>query len=345
MQTALLGNYDTATMLEVVRATPRVKTFLRDRLVGGNIKPVETQDVMFDFVKGTRSMAPIVSRVIGGKLVEKQSVVTGKYRPPMLAPRGVFRGDEAFERMPGEVIGGAASPDERAAAYAAEQILAHETLIARRWEWMWAKLLSTGVISLEGEGVKDTITVGHTLNVVLNGADLWNTATADILGDIDDGCDEVIEACGITPDTLILGKDAAKCFMANEKVQKALDVRNFNVGSVNPRELPNGAVYIGTYGPVEIFRYPEWYRDDTTKASTPMIPVGAAILCCSQTRNPSQKMVFGAHFEVAEERTYVSELIPRVWTDKPSNTRFLEVVSYPVPIIPDVDSWLVMTVL
>ncbi len=75
-----------------------------------------------------------------------------------------------------------------------------------------------------------------------------------------------------------------------------------------------------------------------------MIPDTEAVLCCSAQANPAQKMVFGAHYEVSDQTTYVSDLIPRVWVDKGSNTRFMEVVSYPVPIIPDADSWKDVTV-
>jgi hypothetical protein len=343
--TNLIGTYDTALMLEAINATPRPRTALRERVFGGRVTAFETQYVLCDWLKGKRSMAPFVSRVIGGKLVEKLAMTTKRYEPPMVAPRGIFRGDEAFERMPGEVIGGAASPDDRAQATIARQLDMHDQLITRREEWMIAKMLTTGVIPIVGEGVSDEIDLGHTLTDVLSGVSLWSATTAEILANVRDWRRSVVQASGITPDTMILGADAADAFLADETIQETLDKKNVMVGMIDVRQLPNGIEYLGTINGVDFFGYDEWYIDDDSGVETPMVPADTVVVFASADRNPGARMLYGAYYDVEDAATYAGARIPRTWTDKGANARFMELVTFPLPFVPDVDSWLIATVL
>lgn len=344
MPTNVIGTYDTAEMLEAINATPRPRTFLLERCFGGNVRTFDTKYVLLDWRRGGRVMAPFVNRKIGGKLVEKLSTATRRYEPPMIAPRAVFRGDEAFERGPGEVIGGDASPAERMAALIADEFASHDMLITRRIEWMVAKMLTTGTIPIVGEGVVDEIDLDFTQTEALGGADLWTASTSDPLGDIEDWSMELIQAAGVTPDTAILGKTAAKAFKSHEKVQNYLNLRNVMPGQMNPRELPNGVKYIGSIEAVDYFTYPEWYIDDTTGVETPMIPDAACVLFPSSARNIGAKMLYGAHWEAKSRTAVKGERIPRQWVEEGPNVEFAELVSYPVPLMPDVDSWKVATV-
>ena len=344
MKSNLIGTYDTATMLEAINATPRPKTALRELLFAGRFKAFETQYVVCDFQKGKRAMAPFVSRIIGGKLVEKLNMTTKRYEPPMVAPRGVFRGDEAFERMPGEVIGGAASPDDRAAANVAQQLDMHDMLCTRREEWMCAKMLVTGTIPIVGEGVSDTIDLGFTNTDTLTGQDVWGGTTCDILGNIREWKRDIIKASGVTPDTMVLGATAADKLLADSDVRELLDARNVVVGQINLADLPNGLEYLGRLAGVDVYAYPEWYIDDDTAVETPLIADDKAVLFPSAARNIGAQMLYGAYYDVEDETTYAGARIPRTWTEKGANSRFMEVVTFPVPFMPDVDSWLVATV-
>ena len=48
--------YDPRTLVEVVRTTPPIHTFLRDRFFS-HVKPFTSENVDIDIVKGTRKMA------------------------------------------------------------------------------------------------------------------------------------------------------------------------------------------------------------------------------------------------------------------------------------------------
>lgn len=349
MKTNLIGTYDTATMLEAINATPRPRTALRDRLFGGRYTNFETQYVVADFQKGKRAKAPFVNRMMGGKLVEKLNMTTRRYEPPMIAPRNVFRGDEAYERMPGEVIGGAASPDERAQSAIARTMDSHDYLITRTEEWMVASMLATGVITIKGEGVSDEIDLGFDQFETLAGDNVWGGTTGNIRESLRTYKRQVIKSSGITPDTLILGEDAADAFLSDQDILTQLNTINANLGRIDVRDLPNGMQYLGYIEGMDVFGYDEWYIDDDPDSATvgeelPMIPVDVAIICPSSQRNPRAEMLYGSYYDVEDDTTYVGARIPRTWTDKGANARFMELVCFPLPFMPDIDSWLVATV-
>lgn len=345
MKSNLIGTFDTVAMIGALDATPRPRTFLRDRLFGGRFTSFETQHVAADFKKGKRSMAPFVNRNIGGKLVEAMSWATQLYTPPMVAPRAIFRGDEALGRAYGEVIGGSMSPDERAAAAVARRLDEHDWLITRREEWMLAKMLATGTIVIAGEGVSDEINLNFTNTDTLAGNNVWGGTTSKPVENIRYWKRVVLQQSGVTPDTMVLGADASDAFLEDTHVQALLDKKNAMVGQVNLADLPNGVEYIGNIAGVDIFCYPEWYIDDSTGLETAIIPTDKAILFPSAARNPGAQMLYGAYYDVEDEATYVGSRIPRSWTDKDKNARYIEVVTFPVPFMPDADSWLVATVI
>ncbi|MCL5105676.1 MAG: major capsid protein, partial [Armatimonadetes bacterium] len=168
--------------------------------------------------------------------------------------------------------------------------------------------------------------------------------TSDPVNDIRNWKMTNIQLSGVTPDTLILGEDAAAAFLSDDQVKALLDVRNMMVGQVNVQDLPNGAEYIGTIVGVDIFAYPEWYIDDDTGVETPMIAASHAILFASAARSPESAIFYGAYYDVAKQQTLVGSRIPRSWVDVGANMEFYEVLSFPVPYVPDSDSWLVATV-
>jgi hypothetical protein len=341
----LIGTFETGELLEGLNQSLRPRRFLLERVFGGNFRAFETQHVLVDWKKGRRRMAPFINHRIGGKLVERTSWATNIYTPPMIGPRDIYTGEGAMGRAFGEVIGGSMSPTDRDAAAMADALGEHDDLITRRIEWMAAQLLATGVIPIVGDGVEDTIDVGFDHTDTLSGTSCWGESASDIRGDLRRWALSILQRTGILPDTCILGLDAVTAFSKDANLKEELDVRNLMIGSATQQNLPNGAMYLGTIDGIEVFGYPEWYIDDTTGVETAMIPADAAILFPSAGRNPGARIVYGAFYDVEDRTTYVGPRIPRTWTDKGANCRYTEVISRPVPVIPDSDSWLVAKVI
>lgn len=340
----LIGTFDTAEMLTAINATPRPKRFLRERLFGGRERTFETTYVMAEFMKNKRHMAPFVSRYIAGKAQGKQPFTSSAYTPPRLAPMQVFNGEEAFERGIGEVIGGSSSPEERMALTYAREMTAQDHGLTRREEWMIAKMLGTGKIPIVGEGVKDEIDLTHTLTDTLAGTAVWGGTTSNPINNLRYWKRVIIQKSGLTADTAVLGDDAADALLSDATVREMLDNRNSEYGRMMSQDLPNGAEYLGNLAGIDLFNYPEWYIDDETGLETAMIPAKAAIIFPSASRNPDAQMLYGAWYSVKEGRSYVGSRIPREWVEEGANQRLIQVQAFPLPFVPDVDSWLIAQV-
>lgn len=341
----LIGTFDTADMLEAINATPRPKTFLRVRLFGGRKREFTTEHVTADFMKGKRHLAPFVSRYRAGRLQEKLSFDRSVYTPPRIAPMQAFNGSEAFKLPAGKLVGAPNDPADNMAQFMAREMAQQDDGITRREEWMLAKMLTTGVIPIVGEGVVDEIDLNHDLTETLSGDDQWDSVESNPLNDIRRFKKAVAKSTGLTPDTAILGEDVANALLDHEGLRVKLDTWNATYGALTSQDLPNGVEYLGRLSGVDLFTYDEWYVDDTTGLETPMIPDNQLIMFPSAERNPGAQMLYGAYYDIEDGTTYVGERIPRQWTEKGPNQLFVQVQAYPIPFIPDVDSWIRVTVL
>ena len=103
--------YEPRTMGRVVQKLPPVRTFFRSTFFKHE-ETFVTKNVDVDFKKGSRKVAPFVSRVVGGKVVPNTGYETKTYTPPLVAPEKVTTVDDLLQRRPGErpVATGACSP-------------------------------------------------------------------------------------------------------------------------------------------------------------------------------------------------------------------------------------------
>lgn len=339
--------FDVLTMLQAINNTPRPKTFLLNLLFGGRIKTFTTAEVMVDVTKGKRRMAPFVSPFVGGKLMEREGRAVQSYRPPLIQPRDVLTPERLQTRMAGESIVSALSPADRLAQEQADVLDSFDQSITRREEWMGSQLIFTGAIHMLGEGVDENFSIGFTNTETLSGADLWSVATADPIGDINRWRRTVQEKSGITPNAVVMGPDVSNAFCNHSAVQNQLDVRRMEMGIIKPQELPNGATYLGTLARegVDLYEYAEWYVDDATGLSKPMVPATYLALVPTAERNPGAQVLYGAWTEMSKATTYEGARIPRVWSEEGPNATYIEVVSRPLPLMPDADAWFVAKVL
>ena len=94
-----------------------------------------------------------------------------------------------------------------------------------------------------------------------------------------------------------MGGDVANAFVNHAKVQKMLDVKNFNLAVIQPKQLPNGVTYLGTIHELglDIYKYNEWYLDDWTNPDKPedkpLVPADSLALLST---NADYSMYYGA---------------------------------------------------
>ncbi|WP_373220893.1 major capsid protein [Mediterraneibacter gnavus] len=346
--------YEPRTMGRVVAKLPPVRTFFRSTFFR-NEETFVTKNVDVDFVKGSRKVAPFVHRVIGGKTVPNTGYETKTYTPPLVAPDKITTVDDLLNRQPGESITSGRTPAERAVLKMSSDFAELRDMIARREELMCVQSIFTGTIPIIGEGLNEIIDFGFTnKETITTATKKWSNAASDPIGDLK-RWHKAVQQKGFTNcDMCIMADDVATAFVNHEKVQKLLDVKNYNLAVIQPRQLPNGVTYIGTIHELalDIYTYNEWYLDDWTDpdpknaAEKPMVPDGTLALLSS---NANYSMYYGAITLIDENtknfRTVEGKYVPDTWVKRKPARRFLQLQSAPLSVPHDVDSWFVAKVL
>ena len=342
--------YKPRTMGRVIEKLPPVRTFFRNTFFK-NVETFNTKNVDVDFKKGSRKVAPFVSRIVGGEIVKNTGYYTKTYTPPLVAPEKMTTIDDLLKRQPGENPYSGKSPAERAITKMATDFVELRDMITRREELMCTQAIFTGQIPVIGKGVNEVIDFEFTNKESITDAKKkWTAATSDPIGDLGRWHETVQKTGFVNCNICVMGSDVAKAFINNEKVQKVLDIKNYALATIAPKQLPDGVTYIGTIHELglDLYKYNEWYLDDWTDASNPtdkpLVPADTLALLST---NANYSMYYGAITLVDEKtdtfRTVEGSYVPDTWTKRKPARRFLSLSSAPLCVPHDVDSWFVAT--
>ena len=225
--------YEPRTMGRVVQKLPPVRTFFRSTFFKHE-ETFVTKNVDVDFKKGSRKVAPFVSRVIGGKVVPNTGYETKTYTPPLVAPEKVTTVDDLLQRRPGESLYSGRTPAERAVLKMADDFKELREMILRREELMCVQTIFTGTIPIIGDGVNEVIDFSFTnKEKITTAAKKWTADTSDPIADLKRWHETVQKTGFVNCDICVMGGDVANAFVNHAKVQKMLDVKNFNLYSLN----------------------------------------------------------------------------------------------------------------
>jgi hypothetical protein len=239
-----------------------------------------TEEVEFDIQRDDESVAVVITDLnVGPRNSESTLYTNKKFKPPIFDEQGAVSSYDMMQRQPGQSP--FASPDYAANAvrqsYAIFRRL--ELRIRRAIELMASQVLQTGKLTLiNNAGValyeldfqpKTTHMVTATITWALDGT------TGDPLKDLGDLATVVRRDGKIEPKRLTFGDSAFLRFLANPKVQKALDVRRMETAQIAPVSRGQGAtfqgwVWIGHYR-FEIWTYDGYYKHPQTGVLTAYI--------------------------------------------------------------------------
>ena len=230
--------YEPRTMGRVVTKLPPVHTFFRSTFFK-NEETFVTKEVDVDFVKGSRKIAPYVHPVIGGKTVANTGYETKRYTPPMVAPDKVTTVDDLLKRIPGESIVSGRSPAERAVLKMSSDFSELRDMITRREELMCVQSIFMGRIPIIGEGLNEVIDFQFTnREVITTAAKKWTGKDSDPIADLK-RWHKRVQKKGLTNcDMCIMSDDVATVFINHEKVKNLLDIKNYHLAVIQPRQLP-----------------------------------------------------------------------------------------------------------
>lgn len=338
--------YTPRTLAEVVKTTPPVRTFLRDRFFT-NVKTFPTKRVDIDIVKGNRKMAAFIHPMVGGEIVQAEGYETKSYAPPLINPATISTADQLLERLPGEDMYSGKTPADRAAEKLIEEYNQLNDMTTRREEWMAAQVLTTGQLKVKGKGVDEVIDFGLTNKITLTSTKKWGASAADIWGNLKDWKQQVSRNGFANANMVIMGKAAADAFMADATVAKLLDNRRIEIGAIKPEEMEGGITYYGHLNlpGVDIYGYDEVYLDDETGETKPLIPDNVVLMIPSAA---SFMRAYGLCTYLddagAWHRAETDRLL-RTYVEHRPDRRFIELQTHPLLIPDKIDSWFAATVL
>lgn len=339
--------FETRTMTEALEQMKPPQGFLQDMFFRDE-ELHDTVTVDIDVIKGARRMAPFVSPVMEGKLVEDRGYATSTITPPYIKDKRVTTAQKLLDRRPGETVyAGGKSPLQRASEKLGRDLADQENMIFRREEWMVAQALFTGAVTCTGEGVSIAVDfqMESTHKVTLAGNDCWDQTESTPLDDMRTWKRLIVKDSGLNPDTAVFGSAAVDAFLNHADVQDLLDNRRIALGQIDPRLLPQNATYYGHINELglDIYGYDEWYLDDSG-VEQPMVPTKKVMLGSTQARCTRHYAMI-QDMDAIEAQQWAVKRYVKSWTEPDPGVRYLLMQSAPLPAPHQIDAFLTAQVI
>jgi hypothetical protein len=343
--------YDTNVLIQVVPNLKTAQTFLLDTFFP-NIVMADSEFVSIDVDVGVRRMAPFISPLVEGQLVEQRRIQTNTFRPAYIKDKRAPDLRKPVRRMIGERIGGELTGAEREMANIEFEMTDQIDVLTRRLEWMAAQALLTGTVTIQGEGFPTSvIDFGRYsgLTVVLTGNSQWGVSGNLVEGkdplptrNIEDWQQLVLQQSGAVVTDIVFTKTAWLLFLNAVGVYGAVYYPRLgesgNVLDPGAR-IRKGAVYKGVWGQYNLWLYNDWYVDENG-VEQPMLPDGTIIMSGPEmlgTRAFGQ--ILDPMFNYA-----ALPFAPKTWVENDPPQRLMMMQSAPVVIPSRVNACLAATV-
>lgn len=328
--------FSTAVLALVVAELPLPAPFILNSFFRA-IQTESSEEIHFDIDSGSRRLAPFVSPIVAGQVVQSKGYQTKSFKPAYIKDKRAPDLRKPIRRMMGERIGGELSASEREQANLTFELTDQIDMINRRLEWMAAQALLTGTVTIAGDGFPTTlIEFGRAsgLTLTLAGGVQWTNANiasgaARPTADLETWALKVLKESGAVVEDVVFSTDAWQQFLL-DPVLKAVAWYP-NQGGNNAVELGaqivKGAQSKGKWGNYNLWVYNDWYVDDNN-VEQPMIPNGTVIMSGSQLMGTRS---FGA---ILDPKFAYGALpyAPKSWVQEDPAQRFLLMQSAPIVI-------------
>ncbi|MEQ5032658.1 major capsid protein [Morganella morganii] len=332
--------YDTNVLIQVVPNLMTSQNWLLDKFFP-NITESDTEEVSIDVDVGLRRLAPFVSPLVEGKLVESRKFQTNNFKPAYIKDKRAPDLRKPIRRQIGERIGGQYSAAEREMLNLQFELTDQIDMINRRLEWMAASALQTGTVTVTGEGYETKVVdFGRSsdLTIALSGADKWpetveagktNTKPTD---DIEDWAQRMLKESGAVATDIVFTTKSWKAFRLDTSVKDSAitfpALSPFG-NQINPgTQIKTGAVYKGRWGNYDLWVYNDWFIDPLDGKEKPMIADGSVIMSGADLMGTR---AFGAIIDPAFNYGPMA-YAPKSWLQHDPAQRFIMVQSAPLVI-------------
>lgn len=329
--------FETRKLVQTVNEIKSAPSFITDMFFSNrDVNNAENIDVQIK--KGTRKIAPFVSPRVAGVLMESEGKTVQTYKPPYIKFKYITEAVDLLKEVDGVFYADDSTPESRAAEKAVEELGEGRTIIDRRVEVMATEALTTGICTVTGEGIEDVIDFQMPpANLkTLTGTDLWTDVGSDPIVALRDWKREVTKTSGVTPNVCVFGADVLDAFLANEKVQKYLEVRRIDLGGVKPENSGEGVIKWGAVEGLTIYTYDAWYINEAG-TEVEMIPVDKILLGSTMAQTV---LNFGAIKDLKAGGRFIGEFFAKSWEPEDPSARVVLMQSAPLPVPTQVSAFM-----
>lgn len=252
----------------------------------------ETEKVRIDITRNGQDVAIVVQDLsVGYRYNAVDTFQVKEFTPPVF--KEAFPVNSADLLKPIAGVSQLESPDVRANLvmefFAGMRKV--DGKIRRAMELQASQVLQTGKVKLYDENGNDLYELDYQANAdhFPTAGTAWGEVGADPMADLEALSETIRDNGLVDPDDIYFGSAAWSAFMMDEKVQKLLDIRNMNIGSIErAQKRGNGATYrgaidIGTYT-FNLWTYNAKYVDPQTKALVRYLKPGNVVMRASDGR-------------------------------------------------------------
>lgn len=313
--------------------------FLWSLLVVGK-KTHQVEDMEIQTRKSGRETAPFVGPHLPGTFLGRKEFQIKTFKAPHIKPYKVAAANDLFKINFGSHA--YATDMNKAVESAMNEDLRHlDTTITRKELAMLGELMSTGQIAIKGVGVsREAIGYGTDAENIetLVGTDAWDNEASDPLGDIERWRDLVLEKTGFAIDSIVLTPKAKKAFLTHKDVIDKLNITQPDILRINPRNLGDGASYLGSIAElnVDIYSYIDWYEDDAGNRKT-ILPDGGVLACKSKTVTQHYGAIAQKKSDDSLRQIFIGSRIPKIWGKNDDD--YIRLASAPLPVVHDADGF------
>lgn len=303
-----------------------------------NVKNPESEHIDVTIKKGKRRLAPFVSPKVGGKVVTSLGKTVATYKPAYIKDKRIFDVDTALSAQ-NVFYADKLSPQQRLATRITEDLADQVDMIARRVEHMAAQALTTGTVSIVGDGIDEVVDFGMDSDhlVTLTGTALWSNSASDPRANLKTWRTLMQKDSGISPNIMIGDITAIDAYVNHPKVKDTLDSRRIDMGMINPTILPGGVTYYGFDRELglDIYSYVEWYFDEETGEDVSLMPAGKIILGSDKAQTVL------AHGMIKDLKAlYATKYFTKSWEEEDPSVRYLLTQSAPLTIPTQIDAFM-----
>lgn len=337
-----------STLLTAISHIKPVPSWFKDRYFT-KVVTSNQKKVAIEVYEDNEQVAPWVHHSIGGKLLERKGGQVVEYEPKEVAPMRITTVEDALTATVSEAIYGAKSPEQRAKEIYAKDLGEMYRSIDRREEVSISEILTTGKLTMKGEGIDEVLDFWATDEAEkpykkLVGAALWSAETSDPIADLRAAQTWSLKKTGVKPTEVTFGAEAAQALLNNAKFNAKLDVKNYRSAEIDIREITYGVSYLGRIVELALDLYSYDREVKINGSAVQLMPPKLALLGSPEVPTT---MAYGVAAVVDKKADAVKYFaLPRVPFSKLEDAgRYVGIKSKPLPIVHKPQGFYVLEVL